>query len=176
MGRRRHGSAMLGAVLAGAALLAHPHSAAAQPSDNGAAPTASASQTVTVERPAGQVVLTDVSLDPSGRLGLTLTDTRSEDPGWTVSVSVSEGESLMSLGLNPHVVDHTPSFVDSDGTSYAQLVDAGAPVSPRGVGIDGVVASAPRGHGLGVAHLGATVAPAGGSADLSTLTITITVV
>ena len=142
-------------------------------------PQQSAGQTVTAERPEGQIVVSDVSISAGGKLELTVTDTRADDPGWTVSVSVSSGDPSTRLGWNPSVHQATPAFTDSDGTAYAQQVDAGPVVSPgtgRRPGSTGaVLGSAPRGHGLGVAVLAAQLTAAGRLTDHAR-TVTLTVV
>jgi hypothetical protein len=141
----------------------------------------SSSQQVTVERPVGQVVLSDVSVDHGGQLAVTLTDTRADDPGWSVSVTLSSATGDAEVGWKPAVTHSTSSYADPDGTVYAQQVVAGPAIPPGpkdDAGIENaVLGSAPRGHGLGIAVLGAkltAVGRAGGEA--SGLTVTVTVV
>ena len=81
------------------------------------------SQTVDVARPAGQLVVSVQGTD------IVVTDTRSDDPGWTVT------------GVKT-VVATTPQFTDGAGESYSQLV-----------GLHGAVAHADARHGLGIASL-----------------------
>jgi hypothetical protein len=115
--------------------------------------------TVTVSRPDGQVLVDHVGFDSAGRLLMRLVDTRSDDPGWAVNVSVAGGS------LAPEVVGRTEPFTDGSGATYAQQVE---------VGTQGIIAKAPRGHGLGIAQLRAAVSPS--DATDGPLTITITVV
>ena len=134
---------------------------------------------ISVERPAGQIAISDLSLRDGGRLGLTITDTRTDDPGWTVSVTLSATD---QLGWKPYVVQHTAPFVDSDGTMYVQEVVAGPSITPgreRHEGMDNaVLGSAARGRGLGIAILGAKLTSAGplesaGASSAPTVTITV---
>ena len=129
-------------------------------------------QTISVERPAGQVVLTQ-TIDKAGHLDLTLTDTRDNDPGWSIMVSSAGGPGAGSLALTPVVVEQTPAFTDSDGHSYAQQVHAGTATSLAAAGgSSATLASAPAHHGLGIAHFGATLTPSrGGSVPSVTLTV-----
>jgi hypothetical protein len=118
---------------------------------------------ITVERPAGQVAVSGISVDEQGQLDVTVIDTRSDDPGWTATVAFDELSSA-SYRWVPFVADQSAAFVDSDGRRYAQRVlqgDTGA----------ADLASAPAGHGLGITHLGAR--PSGAPSELS---ISITVV
>ncbi|MBV8979845.1 MAG: hypothetical protein JO086_02995 [Acidimicrobiia bacterium] len=136
-----------------------------------------ASQTVTVERPEGQIVVSDLSVDSGGKVQLTVTDTRADDPGWTVSVSVSSDGPGARLAWKPSVQHQTPAFTDSDGTSYAQHVDAGPSINARTIGDSGipsaVLGSAPRGHGLGIAVLAAKLTAVGHLGETPTVTVTI---
>jgi hypothetical protein len=132
--------------------------ASAAPSQDAQSPP----QQITVERPAGQVVLSELSVDSGGQLRLTVTDTRADDPGWAVSVSVSSKDGK-ALGWKPALVDQTQPFTTPDGTSYGQQVVAG---------------SAPAGHGLGIARLGAKLTTGADTAsdDDGDLEVTVTVV
>lgn len=136
-----------------------------------------AGQQISVERPPGQIVLSDLSVGTGEKLQLTVTDTRADDPGWTVSVSASSGEVTPTLGWKPSVEQYTPAFTDADGTTYAQEVDPGPSIVTKGQsGIEGaVLGSAPRGHGLGIAVLDANLTAVGLVADHAP-TVTVTVV
>ena len=143
-----------------------------------AQPQPSATQRVTVERPEGQIVVSNISVSSGGRLQLTVNDTRDQDPGWAVSVTVSPGNANVKLGWKPSVQRSTPEFTDSDGTVYSQQVDAGPSINPGGKGGSAVpealLGSAPPGHGLGIAVLGATLTTIGHLApEPPTLTVTI---
>jgi len=145
------------------------------------APQQSASQSINVERPEGQIVVSDLSFSPGGKLSLSITDTRADDPGWSVSVTVTADDPDTKLGWKPSVGSYTPAFADADGTVYAQQVSAGPSVSPDADGASGidaaVLGSAPRGHGLGIAVLDAKLTGLGRTGDdLSPQTVTITVV
>lgn len=94
------------------------------------------SQTLTVERPTGQLVIEVRGSD------VVVTDTRADDPGWSVTGVAS-------------VTSTSPGFTDGSGFHYGQRVDL----------VNGV-ASAPAQHGLGIAHL--TMASDG---DTITLTV-----
>ena len=140
-------------------------------------PQQTATQTITVERPQGQIAISDLSFSARGRLQLTVTDTRDWDPGWSVSVTVGAGDPQTKLGWTPSVLDFTPAFTTADGTSYAQQVTAGSSVTPGhdgGAGItDALLGSAPRGHGLGIAVLGAKLTALGHLGDAATVTVTV---
>ncbi|HVV36019.1 MAG TPA: hypothetical protein VHC63_05400 [Acidimicrobiales bacterium] len=83
----------------------------------------SLSQTITVTRPAGQLVI-----DVRGS-HVVVTDTRADDPGWNVA-GVTSIESV------------TPAFTDGSGFTYGQRV-----------ALHDGTASAPAHHGLGIAFL-----------------------
>jgi len=153
--------------------------AAAASADTPPLPPQSSNQTVSVERPPGQIVVSGVSLSQGGRLQVTVTDTRPEDPGWTVSVTIASDEAGTDLGWKPSVRQDTPAFTDSHGTAYAQQVEAGPPINPGGNGShlvqDAVLGSAPPGHGLGIAVLDAKVTAVGQLGSVAP-TVTVTVV
>jgi hypothetical protein len=118
---------------------------------------------ITVERPAGQVAVSGITVDEHGELDVTVVDTRSDDPGWTATI-VLDQPSGASYRWIPLASDHSAAFVDSDGRRYARRVlqgDTGA----------ADLASAPAGHGLGTTHLDAR--PSGAPSELS---ISVTVV
>lgn len=117
--------------------------AAPSSADSSADPASGTGTLVTVLRPAGAVILSDISVDGGGTLRVTIIDTRAEDPGWAVTVS-----GRASTGWTPFVVDHTPAFDRDNGRPYAQEVSAGAPDSTT-------LAKARPHHGLGIAHLAA---------------------
>lgn len=102
----------------------------------GATKASALEQTVTTERPAGQLVL---RIDGDQ---VTVTDTRADDPGWSIS-GVASVEAV------------TPRFTDGTGQPYAQQVS-----------IDNGVASAPAHRGLGIAHLTMTT-----DGDVITVTV-----
>jgi hypothetical protein len=147
-----------------------------------APPQQSTEQAVTVARPDGQISVSDVSMGPGEQLQLTVTDTRERDPGWSVSVSVTSDDPDAKLGWKPSVQQHTPAFSDGDGTTYAQVVAAGPSVNPgaKGAGIEGaVLGAASRGHGLGIAVLGAkltAIGRLGGERGLDGATVTVTII
>lgn len=121
-------------------------------------------QSLSVRRADGEVTLSDVGIDGAGRLGLVLTDTRSADPGWTISVSVASvgpGEPVpLGFRSSTGVVEHTASFVDSDGSTYEQQVAATRVVQPPKTGRPSspvLVVSAPVHHGLGIARIASAV-------------------
>ena len=124
-------------------LIASVLGAATSSAANTAPQSSNGTSTITVSRPAGRVVLSDISFDSNGALHATVTDTRADDPGWTVTVS-----GAASADWTPFVGDHTSGFADGHGGVYAQEVAAGQPESAT-------LASAPPHHGLGIAHLGA---------------------
>jgi hypothetical protein len=136
-----------------------------------------ATQIVTVERPQGQIVMSDLSVSADGRLQLTVTDTRAEDPGWSVLVTVASDGSHTNLGWKPAVLDHTQAFSDGDGTVYAQQVMTGPAISSGAngeAGIDNaVLGSAPRHHGLGIAVLDANLTAVGHLGGALTVTMTV---
>lgn len=99
----------------------------------------SVDNTVTATRQAGALVIETV-MEADGRLGVTVTDTRADDPGWAVVVDAG-------ALVDRQVIDHTPAFNGGDDVAYAQQVDPGQ--------TDTVVAQAPAGHGLGIAHVSA---------------------
>lgn len=164
------------AMLAAAALLGLGRPAAAAETTP-PPPPQPLTQTVTVERPAGQIVVSDLSVSAGGSLQLTVTDTRQEDPGWSVMVTVAAADGHTNLGWKPSVREHTPAFSDGDGTVYAPQVTAGPAMSPgrnRGTGIDNaVLGSAPRHQGLGIAVLDAKLAAVGHLGSPLTLTVTV---
>jgi hypothetical protein len=172
---------MLGAsiVLAGVAILACALPAAAHPVSD-APPTGQpvpVTESVTVVRPAGRILITDVSLDDEGHLELTVTDTRNQDPGWTVLVTATDTHG--PVRWTPHVASKTPSFTDSSGTRYQQRVAPGDTLllgAGRRAGA-GTLASAPAHHGLGIARLSADLSRAHGPAKPPKhVVVTITVV
>ncbi|MHA7272168.1 hypothetical protein ACX80Z_01925 [Arthrobacter sp. TMT4-20] len=104
---------------------------------------------------------------------ITVTDTRAEQPGWSLSGSVSEFSSgsgsfaANALGWTPTVANNTV------GASAGQSV---APAAP-GLARSAVLASASAGHASGSADISAglsLLAPAGTPAGSYTSTLTIT--
>jgi hypothetical protein len=129
---------------------------------------ASDSEQVTATRPAGEVLLGDVSIDSAGHLDVTLVDSRPDDPGWAATVTLA-GNDDRRLAWASSVVTATPSFVDAAGGGY---------VPQASVGTDGsTLAWAPAGHGLGVTHVVATLSTASRATGWQgSPTVTITVI
>jgi hypothetical protein len=135
------------------------------------APRGSTEQVLSVVRPEGHLVMTDTSAPADGRLHLQVIDTRPDDPGWNVVVSVHDAR--QSLRWSSEVVS-TPSYWVSDGRRYDQRATPG-PGDPPGPG-PVTIATAPAHHGLGIAEVDAGIAgPEGPSVPLGVV-LTITVV
>lgn len=108
-------------------------------------------QTVTVARPVGQLVVEASPVDRSGHFDVSITDTRDDDPGWQVHMTVTDAEGRV-LQWSATSVQTTPAFTDAGGVRYAQRVSRGD---------QEVLASARAGHGLGIARVEATTAASG---------------
>lgn len=101
-----------------------------------ATPRASITSDMTAGRPAGRFVLEDVGVDARGSIRVRVSDTRSDDPGWSVIAA--------GAACSTELVERTPSFTDGAGVIYAQMVENGG---------------AAAGHGLGLAALRLSCAP-----------------
>ena len=115
-----------------------------------------------------------------GRVELTVTDTRPDDPGWSVSATVTSNSPGEEVGWTPDVALETPAFADSAGNVYAQEVSAGQLIPPTpndNAGVDdAVLGLAEPGHGLGIAELVAKVVTTRhGVADDQAVPLTVTV-
>jgi hypothetical protein len=123
-------------------------------------------QNVTVERAAGGINVVASPIDATGRFDVTVTDTRADDPGWSVRVSLTDAAGR-SQEWKPTAIEPTPAFTAADGESYAQRVRAAR---------NGLLASAPRGHGLGIAHLIAATTPASAATGGHPVAVNVTIV
>jgi hypothetical protein len=144
-------------VALGIGALQHETGAVAAPRVLGEAPFVRADaklvQNLTVERPAGQIAVEVSPIDSAGHFAVTVTDTRDDDPGWSVAMTLTDATGRPQEWA-PAAIAHTPVFADASGTSYAQDVVAGT---------KSVLGSARRGHGLGIARLDAVTAAASDS-------------
>jgi hypothetical protein len=113
---------------------------------------------ITVERPAGELRVASLHISSAGRLDVTVVDTRADDPGWTAALAVADAGAAPRR-LTPLITETAP-FTAADGRHYAQHVVAGGPGSST-------LARAPRGHGLGIAHLSVTLPAAFAERDVS---------
>lgn len=130
-----------------------PHSAQvlAETPFGGGEASASLTQVITVERPAGELTVSMVPTGSAGEVDITVTDTRAGDRGWELRTG-DAGGGHPAARLQATSIKPTPSFSDAAGFVYAQRVNQG-----RGH----VVADAPAGHGLGIAHIRAIVSSPG---------------
>lgn len=130
----------------------------------------------TVELPALQLAPSGVRYQSSGQLSqITVTDTRTANPGWTITAAISDftspTDSFSGTGLG-----WTPALVS---TGDEQTVSPGAAAAP-GVGLGGrTLAAADPGAGVGTAVLGAALtlhAPTDIDPGVYTATLTVTVI
>jgi len=107
---------------------------------------AALAQTVTVDRGAGALTVAMTSTGTPGELDITVTDTRADDVGWELTTPTSDAQRTPHLRTT--AIQVTPSFSDATRFVYTQRVSSGH---------GRVVAAAPAGHGLGIAHIRAIV-------------------
>jgi hypothetical protein len=133
--------ALVAALLAGGWSAAWAAGAAPVTRGNGTGPITGAEVTsrVTVERPVGHIVVDELDVVADGSLVVRVTDTRADDPGWTVTAATPVGP------CTAQALTTTPGFVDGSGRTYAQQVDGGHARAGRGLGVATLQVHCPSG-------------------------------